>query len=94
MTSGLDDVVSLVDALRKHQWRDFATSLQEYSDVRVPENNAATELNYVLFIQSNPLFWAMEKIRSLIGVPPFSATVHNPDVKLTSTYKRCDRHQY
>ena len=88
MTSGLDDVVALVGALRKYQWRDFATSLQEYSDVRVPENNAATELNYVSFIQSNPLFWTMEKIRSLLGVPSLLLQAHNPNVKLTYIYKR------
>ena len=89
MTCGLDDIVALVDILRKNQWKDFATSLQEYSDARVPENNAAIELNYVPLIQSHPLLRLTEKMWSLLGVPLLFSQTPDPTVKLTSIYQRC-----
>ena len=88
MTSGLDDVLELIEILQKHKWQDFPTALKEYSDTRVPENNAATELNYITIIENHFLYTAMEAIRSLFGVPRFGAQFQNPNVRLTDLYKR------
>lgn len=72
MTSGLDDVIELIEILQNHKWQDFPTALKEYSDIRVPENNAATELNYVPMIENHPLYMAMEAMRSLFACHGFA----------------------
>jgi len=79
MTCGITDVCCLFECLSKRNWTDIPTALSEYSEERVPEGNAITDLNYVSpFRRKHPvmffLFQTLQK--KIFGLPTLQEVVN------------------
>jgi 2-polyprenyl-6-methoxyphenol hydroxylase-like FAD-dependent oxidoreductase len=66
MSCGLSDVACLVDALDSRSWTNLTEALQEYSDTRVPEAHAISELNYAMVFRASWLYALSQWVRSKV----------------------------
>ena len=47
MACGISDACYLYECLKRHNWSDIPSALMEYSEERVSQGNAITEMNYI-----------------------------------------------
>ena len=84
MTCGISDVCCLYECLKRHNWSDVPRALMEYSEERVPQGNAITDLNYigVTLIKNSMKFTIFEKIQKLFfGRPTLLEIINSGDYK-------------
>ena len=84
MACGISDVCCVYECLKRHNWSDIPRALMEYSEERVPQGNAITDLNFIaLSRQQHPfkflLFEMIQKI--LFGQPSLREIVSGGDYK-------------
>ena len=84
MVSGISDVCFLYESLKRHKWTDIPTALLEYSNERVPQGNAITDLNNVLLSnKKHPIKFALLEIirKRILGKPTLRDYVGSGDYK-------------
>ena len=84
MACGISDVCCLYECLKRHNWSDIPRALMEYSEERVPQGNAITDLNFVgVALQKHSLkFFLFERIQKLFfGRPALLETLNGGDYK-------------
>jgi 2-polyprenyl-6-methoxyphenol hydroxylase-like FAD-dependent oxidoreductase len=89
MSCGFNDVETLLDAINEVGWGDLASALQKYSELRVPEAHAITDLNFLLFVRDTPAFMASELIASkLFKKPTCIQCINDPNMQYSAMLKR------
>ena len=91
MACGISDVCCLYECLKRHNWSDIPRALTEYSEERVPQGNAITDLNYIAESRrKHPLkFSLFERIQTKIfRKPTLQAVLSSGDYR--SSLERYD----
>lgn len=88
MSCGLCDANYLYCCLKKYNFKNILSSMKEYSDERVKEGNAITDLNFVNYIRSNIIFNIYQLILKFIfRKKVFSEDIFNSEKKYSEIAK-------
>ena len=91
MACGMVDANVLYDHLKAHQYSDLPAALAAYSNDRVKEGRAITDLNFVRMLRGSRLMWFMlsegwnKKVR---GIPTLFEELQDPTVPYSAMYER------
>ena len=84
MACGISDVCYLYECLKRYNWSDIPRALLEYSEERVPQGNAITDLNYIALSRKRRprIYAAFESIqKNIFGQPTLQEVLSSGDYR-------------